>query len=84
MEISRQFKGIWIPREIWLHPDLSIEEKVLLVEIHSLEGNEGCFASNEYFVKFFGWSERVLQLHLAKLKNYDLFELKASTGANES
>lgn len=50
--MNRDFKGIWIPREIWLSEDLSITEKVLLVEIDSLDNESGCFASNEYFAKF--------------------------------
>ena len=73
-DLPRDFKGIWIPKEIWLHQELSIEEKVLLAEIESLDGEDGCFASNEYFTKFFNWRERKLQDHLAKLKNLDLIK----------
>lgn len=50
--MNRDFKGIWIPKEIWLSEDLSMTEKVLLVEIDSLDNESGCFASNEYFAKF--------------------------------
>ena len=55
--MNRDFKGIWIPREIWLSEDLSMTEKVLLVEIDSLDNEAGCFASNEYFSKFLGISK---------------------------
>lgn len=34
---ERDFKGVWIPREVWLSDELSLMEKVLFVEIHSLE-----------------------------------------------
>lgn len=54
---NRDFKGIWIPKEIWLNKDLSLMEKVFLVEINSLDNENGCFASNEYFSKFFGVSK---------------------------
>ena len=37
---ERDFKGIWIPKEIWLSEQLSLVEKVLFVEIHSLDFNE--------------------------------------------
>jgi DNA-binding transcriptional ArsR family regulator len=67
-EISRDFKGIWIPRHIWLHPELSIIEKCLAAEIDSLDGDEGCHASNAYLAKFLGVTERNLQKHLSKLK----------------
>ena len=53
-EQERQFKGIWIPSEIWLTTELSLQEKVVLVEIDSLEDEvKGCFASNKYFANFF-------------------------------
>ena len=39
---SRDFKGIWIPKEIWESEQLSIMEKVLFVEIHSLDNERGC------------------------------------------
>ena len=51
---ERQFKGIWIPKEIWITDELSLQEKVVLVEIDSLDDDEkGCYASNKYFANFF-------------------------------
>ena len=58
MKENRDFKGVWIPKEIWLNADLSIIEKVLLVEIDSLDNSDrGCFASNEYLANFVHLSE---------------------------
>lgn len=68
MTISRQFKGIWIPAEIWLDRSLSYFEKSLLSEIHSLEGEDGCFASNEYLAEFFNERIRKIQEGIALLK----------------
>ena len=65
---SRDFKGIWIPKEIWESEQLSIMEKVLFVEIHSLDNERGCYASNRYFSEFFGVSERQIQTYIACLK----------------
>lgn len=48
---ERDFKGIWIPKEIYLDPNLNWTEKITLIEIDSLDGNNGCFASNEHFAK---------------------------------
>ena len=55
---NRDFKGVWIPKAIWLNPELSITEKCLLVEIDSLDNDDakGCFASNEYLAGFIGLS----------------------------
>lgn len=55
--MNRDFKGIWIPKEIWLSTDLTLNEKLFLVEIDSLDGEFGCYASNDYFAKFFSLSK---------------------------
>lgn len=55
--MERAFKGIWIPKEIWLDVNLNISKKLLLVEIDSLDNEKGCFATNDYFAKFFGISK---------------------------
>ena len=54
MGINRDFKGVWIPKEIWLNKDLTVMEKLFLVEIDSLDNDKGCFASNAHFAEFFG------------------------------
>jgi hypothetical protein len=57
MSVERKFKGVWIPSELWLDRDLSITEKVMMVEIESLEDDvRGCYASNAHFAAFFGLS----------------------------
>lgn len=54
---QRKFQGIWIPADVWLDRSLSTTEKVMLVEIGSLQDEErGCYASNSYFADFFGLS----------------------------
>lgn len=63
MEQKRSFKGVWIPRDIWLAEDLSMQEKVLLVEIDSLDNEDGCYATNEYFGRFMGLSAK----HISRL-----------------
>lgn len=56
-DIPRQFKGVWIPAELWLDHSLSITEKVMMVEIGSLQDPvRGCYASNSHFARFFGLS----------------------------
>lgn len=67
-QYERDFKGVWIPREIWLSRELSLMEKVLFVEIHSLDNERGCYASNRYFAEFFGISERQIRNVIGVLK----------------
>lgn len=38
------------------------------MEIHSLDNERGCYASNRYFSGFFHVSERQIQTHIANLK----------------
>ena len=65
---ERDFKGIWIPKEIWFSDQLSAMEKILFVEIHSLDNERGCYASNRHFAEFFDVSERQIQTYIATLK----------------
>ena len=46
----KQYKGVWLPKEILDNPDLTPTEKILLAIIESLDDEElgGCYASNEY------------------------------------
>lgn len=65
--MTRDFKGIWIPKEIWLNKDLTLQEKVFFVEIDSLDNEEGCFATNSYFADFFGLSTTRVSLVIKSL-----------------
>ena len=48
--MDRNFKGIWIPKEIWLAEDLTMQEKVMLVEIDSLDDEERGLADRKSVV----------------------------------
>ena len=63
MTKDRKFEGVWIPRGVWLSKNLTLQEKVLLTEINSLDNDKGCFASNSYFSDFFDLSRsRISQI----------------------
>ena len=51
---DREFKGVWIPREIWLDERLNALEKVILAEIDSLDHGapDYCWKSNENLAAF--------------------------------
>jgi hypothetical protein len=67
--MERNFKGIWIPAEIWLCKDLTMQEKIFLVEIDSLDNENGCYANNQYFSEFFGISKTRVSLVIQGLMN---------------
>ena len=50
--MERDFKGVWIPKEIWLCEDLSAIDKIIYAEIDSLDNENHCTASNIYLAKF--------------------------------
>jgi hypothetical protein len=72
MNEIRDFKGVWIKKEIWLNTNLTLIEKVLIVEIDSLDNsNRGCFASNQYLAKFVNLSEGRVANIISDLKKRD-------------
>lgn len=79
---QRDFKGIWIPAEIWLNTDLSFLEVILLAEIDSLVKDEGCYASNAYFAEFLGVSETYVSKAISSLTKKGLVYQAAFNGRN--
>lgn len=69
MENNRDFKGIWIPKQIRLSKELTLQEKIMYVEINSLDNDIWCFATNKYFADFFSLSDdRVSKIIQSLLK----------------
>lgn len=67
-EQERGFKGVWIPREVWLDARLNMLEKGILTEIDSLDmGENGCFASNKHIAEFCQCSETKVSTAISKL-----------------
>ena len=72
--MNRDFKGVWIPKEIWLTKELTLLEKVLLTEIYSLDNENHCIASNEYFAEFCNCSQSAVTKAIRHLKDLELIE----------
>ncbi len=64
---EKKFSGLVIPESIWLNEKLRLNEKCLLSLIHGLDGDKGCFATNEYLASKIGISERQTQRIIAHL-----------------
>jgi hypothetical protein len=83
--MQRDFKGIWVPKEIWMLQNLNWPEKLMLIEINSLDNKHGCYAGNDYFAGFFqvskGWVSKVIN-SLVK-KGYVTSELVYKSGSKE-
>lgn len=51
--MERDFKGVWIPRTVYLDERLNALDKMILTEIDSLDkGPDGCWASNQHLADF--------------------------------
>lgn len=68
-DYPRDFKGIWLPKEIWLDDELNATDKIIFAEIDSLdvEDSDGCFASNEYLANFCKCSVTKVSTSISKL-----------------
>ena len=73
---ARDFKGIWIPVEVYLDERLNALDKIILMEIDSLDcTEEGCYASNEYLSKFCQCKETKVSLSIKKLVELGYLEV---------
>jgi DNA-binding transcriptional ArsR family regulator len=77
---NRNFLGVWLPKEVYLDKNLSWTEKILYVEIQSLDNENGCFASNEYFAEFLDVSTTTISLSISKLKKLGYVECVSFDG----
>ena len=67
-EYDRDFKGVWIPKIVWLDERLNALDKVILTEIDSLDnGERGCYASNKHIAEFCQCSETKVSTAISKL-----------------
>lgn len=68
MNESIDFKGVWIPKKVWLDTRLNALDKVILMEIDSLDqGEKGCYASNEHLAEFCQCSKTKVSTAISKL-----------------
>lgn len=68
MNETRDFEGVWIPKKVWLDTRLNALDKVILMEIDSLDqGENGCYASNEHLAEFCQCSKTKVSTAISKL-----------------
>lgn len=81
MENNRDFKGIWIPKEIWLDERLNALDKIILLEIDSLDNEEThCFASNDYLAEFCQCSVRKVSESISTLIKLNYLQVVSFDG----
>lgn len=78
---ERQFKGVWIPQEVWLDDRITALDKIILVEIDSLDNPEtGCYATNEYLANFCQCGVTKISTAISKLIELDYIYIKSFDG----
>jgi DNA-binding transcriptional ArsR family regulator len=74
--MERQFKGVWIPAEIWLDARLSLVEKALYAEIDSFSGAGKSFhKANETIQIEYGVSRPTVSKAIKKLEEFGFIEV---------
>lgn len=79
--MERDFKGVWIPKEIWLDTRLNALDKIILTEIMSLDCEEhGCYATNEYLAEFCQCTQTKVSTTISKLINLEYIYVESFNG----
>ena len=60
--------GLFIPRVILQDPILSMGEKLVLSEVHYLDNENGCWASNAHIGRLVGLSARQVSTYISRLR----------------
>lgn len=80
---NRGFKGVWIPKNLYMCTELTPNEKFLLLEIYSLSKKNVCYANNKHFAEFTGLKENTVQKAFLKFEEngyiHRVFEYKDGT-----
>lgn len=74
--MPRDFKGLWIPKEIWNRPNLLLIEKTLLSQFEK-NGDIFICPNISFLENFFGLRKNIILKHIKRLKAFGL-EIKLS------
>ena len=75
--MEREFKGVWIPAEIWLDSRLTLVEKALYAEIDSFTGNDKTFhKTNDTIQLEYGISRPTVSKSIKKLEELGFIETR--------
>ena len=77
---KREFRGIWFPANVWLDSRLTAIEKFVLMEIDSLDGEKGCYASNKYLSEFCQCGESTVSRAVTRLKELGYITIESFDG----
>lgn len=70
------FKGVFVPKDIWVSKQLKAMEKLIFIEIYALDREFGCVADNSHFAEMFGLKDRMVRNWIKSLKDKGLIEVE--------
>ena len=65
--MSKQTDGVWIPAELFEDENLTEKEILYYAKIKMLQGDTGCYATNNYFAELFGRSKKTVSIIINSL-----------------
>ena len=73
--MNRDFKGVWIPKKLYLNKNFSWIEKLIILEVYSFSTNDlDCFVSNEHLADFTQASLSSIEKAISRLVKHNVIE----------
>jgi len=83
--MGRDFKGMFIPKQLYLDTTITWTQKIILLEVDSFSRNNlPCFVSNSHLAKLLGISESGIEKAIKGLVERDLLKRKLEKKAGGS
>ncbi len=70
-------RGLWIPMEIMMDKRLTNTEKIVISVLISLDGGQGCFATNNYLAEFCTIRPETVSRVISKAKKLGLLDVSS-------
>tara|TARA_R100001463_G_scaffold14733_1_gene38649 strand:+ start:5086 stop:5766 length:681 start_codon:yes stop_codon:yes gene_type:complete len=66
--IPEVFKGVWIPKAVFMIDDLTLHQKIIVSMVLNLSSDKPCIATNHYIGEILGIHPTRVSVHLNNLK----------------
>lgn len=73
--IPELFKGVWIPKAVFIIDDLTLHQKIILSIVLNLSSDKPCNATNNYIGEILGIHPTRVSVHLNNLKKLDYLDI---------
>lgn len=73
--MARDFKGVWIPADLWLDSSIKPIHKFFILEIDSFSKKGKCFASNAHFAELFHLSKSQCSRIISEMVKLELISI---------